>query len=215
VSGQRVDALAKILGAAGSRRGLARLLGRGALGGPVALLTLAEAEAKRKKHKKRKKKRSGSASPPPPCQGQPDDAPCNGEGRCLGGVCNPEPQCIAAGGPACRVGSDCCSGMCSEFCGLAAVGQPCVVAGNCISRKCVGYRCALGTLGDGQPCGHDEWCASGQCGCTGVGANRQCTCRRAACGGRGAPCDPANAGLDCCEGGCSGIDVGTGEMVCD
>jgi hypothetical protein len=213
MDGSQFDSLTRSLSDSFSRRDLARFLGGLALSGALALLGLTEAEGKRKK-KKRKKRRAKSPTPSP-CQGQPDDAPCNGTGRCLGGVCNPEPQCIGAGGRACRVGSDCCSGTCSEFCAMAAVGRQCVVAGDCVSGRCLGYRCALGTLRNGQSCSHDERCASGQCGCTEDGANPQCTCRRATCGGRGSPCDPANFGVDCCEGGCTGIVVGTGESVCD
>jgi hypothetical protein len=214
MDGSRFDSLTRSLSETVSRRHLTRFMGMVALGGSLSLLGLAEAEAKRKK-KRNRKKRGRTGSPPSPCEGQPDDAPCNGTGRCLGGVCNPEPQCIGAGGRACRVGSDCCSGTCSEFCAMAAVGRQCVVAGDCVSGRCLGYRCALGTLRNGQSCSHDERCASGQCGCTEDGANPQCICRRATCGGRGSPCDPANFGVDCCEGGCTGIVVGTGESVCD
>jgi hypothetical protein len=220
------DNLLRSLSAAASRRGLLTGLKSGLL---TALpLTLAVDEAVGKKRKRRKKKRRPGAAkvPPPPCQGQPDDAPCEGGGRCLGEVCNYAPQCIGAAGSSCLADSDCCSGRCGfgGFCVLATVGQPCFVAGDCYSERCVGYRCAQGATADGAQCSSnaqcpfcssDELCASGQCGCTGCPGACRCTCRRASCGARGAPCEPANAGLDCCEGGCSGIDVGTGQTVCD
>jgi hypothetical protein len=224
MDGSQFDSLTRSLSDSFSRRDLARFLGGLALSGALALLGLTEAEGKRKK--KKRKKRRAKSPPPSPCQGQPDDTPCNGTGRCLGGVCNPEPRCIGAVGSSCLADSDCCSGRCGigGSCVLSTVGQPCFVAGDCYSERCVGYRCAQGATADGAQCSgnaqcpfcsSDELCASGQCGCTGAGANTQCTCRRAACSSRGTPCDPANAEIDCCEGGCTGIVVGTGETVCD
>jgi hypothetical protein len=151
-----------------------------------------------------------------------DDAACNGDGRCLNGVCNPKPGCLPVDGNCAGLGNAaCCTKACEGGeCDGGADSQPngaeCQVHADCQSERCLGYRCVPGvrTLGGG--CFRDPQCASNQCGCAGAGGT-QCTCRNATCGGTGALCDPNDPrGLhvDCCEGGCTGVNVGTGQAFC-
>ena len=83
----RFDTLARTLTQVRSRRGLTRLLTGLALGGPLALLGLADAGGKKKNKKKSKKKKN---KPPPPHQ---DDLPplppnpCPARQRPCGGKC--------------------------------------------------------------------------------------------------------------------------------
>lgn len=137
VDDNRFDHLTRTLG---TRRVLVGSL----LAGTAGLLGLPASEAK--KHKKKKKKRGG-----PPlsfCATRANDTVCNDTGRCLNGVCNPQPSCdiftsvclIAAPG-------SCCSGMCEPLmdelgnCALGAAGQQCQSSTDCLSGSCVGYRC--------------------------------------------------------------------------
>ena len=64
---EQLDALSRTLAAGYSRRGVTRLLGGFAFGGPMALLGLTAAEARRKKKKKHKKtsKKSDALVPSP------------------------------------------------------------------------------------------------------------------------------------------------------
>lgn len=129
--------LLRSLAAPGSRRA-ALAAGAAAL---AALLGLAGADAKRKKQR-RKKRRN-------PCAGRPDDAACDGTGRCLAGRCNPRPTCLGRG-QTCAAGptSGCCSGRClavnPPICGTGGVGAPCYSSADCSDFPapfCVGYRC--------------------------------------------------------------------------
>lgn len=168
--------------------------------------------------------------PPPPCQGQADDAACNGDGKCLKGGCNPKPDCKAGGEP-CSGNLNCCSeacagGLCSSQ-GFALVGEPCQVNGDCSSRRCVGYRCqcALGQrlCGNGF-CG--SCCSDGECGggkrclvqsdftygcrcpfgpdCGGVCVGADCTDK---CFAQCTPGQPCCNGLTCREEGGTGSGV--------
>ena len=76
------------------------------------------------------------------CRRKRDNAPCRTNGRCLDGRCKRRPTCRGSGEP-CAGGptTDCCSGVCSEFCGTGAAGRPCHDDGDCISGVCIGYRC--------------------------------------------------------------------------
>jgi hypothetical protein len=84
------------------------------------------------------------------CVNLANDTACNGDGRCLNGVCNPNPHCWSTGLP-CIQGPDetpCCAGVCQSFgsatttCGrLNNPGLPCNVGTDCELGSCVGYRC--------------------------------------------------------------------------
>jgi hypothetical protein len=173
---ERFDTLARFLSGSPTRRGALRLLAGAALGGVMGSRADGEASAHnalpacKKKSGKAKKKciknaRKHNAThatppppppPPPPCQGRPDDTPCNGDGRCLNGVCNPKPTCgfgADFGSPTlsqCRSASPetCCSGRCIVIsqpfglCYVSAQGQSCIETTNCdLNLECVGYVC--------------------------------------------------------------------------
>jgi hypothetical protein len=158
--------------------------------------------------------------PPGPCAGKADNSDCNGTGRCLNGVCNPKPTCLARGA-SCTGNAACCTkacegGTCDGGVDSEPIGAECQVDADCLSSRCIGYRCVQGTIPVGSACLRDPLCASNQCGCAGPGGT-QCTCRTASCGGVGTACNPANAlgrDVDCCDGSCTGVNVGTGQDVC-
>jgi hypothetical protein len=164
MDGSQFDSLVKGLTAYGSRRRALSAL----LAGVVGLLNWpgqedAEAhdlsdkckkksgKAKRKCLKKARKHNAAHIAFP--CQGQPDDTPCNGDGRCLNGVCNPKPTCSLgrrgiSGSITCNktTPETCCSGECITFgvdiCDTSATGKPCVETENCDANlACVGYVC--------------------------------------------------------------------------
>jgi hypothetical protein len=91
------------------------------------------------KRRRKKKKKQGN-----PCEGQPDDAPCNGSGRCFRGGCVPRPVCgdIQAD---CTDGSTCCSTNCHPgyfHCVESLLGFPCYEDYECIfGAQCLAYRC--------------------------------------------------------------------------
>jgi hypothetical protein len=143
----RFDQITSTLGETSTRRGALRALAAAAFGlGSVAVLGSQESAAKRRK--KGKKKR-------PTCQGQPDDTPCNGDGRCLNGVCQARPTC-ATSPTSCAnatmtpvVDRACCSSTCGApfagqtWCTKSATGQPCYETNDCslIADTCRGYVC--------------------------------------------------------------------------
>lgn len=114
------------------------------LGGTLGLLGLFEGEAR--KHKKKKKKRGGG--PVSFCATRANDTVCNDTGRCLNGVCNPQPSCDIFTST-CMTGAPgtCCSGVCDALvddvgnCAQGAAGQACLDNTDCLSVTCVGYRC--------------------------------------------------------------------------
>jgi hypothetical protein len=82
------------------------------------------------------------------CVNKSNDSSCNGAGKCLNGTCNPRPECgrvFADCSP--QDPTSCCSDICatippsSPFCYAGASGKECTDAGDCLSGKCVGYRC--------------------------------------------------------------------------
>ena len=100
----RFEMLLRSLSGLPSRRGALRLLAGSALGSlitPDAVSTAAKKKGGKGKKGKKKKQppqdnQTTSIPPPPvagPCDGQPDDTPCNGDGLCLNGVCNPQSPC--------------------------------------------------------------------------------------------------------------------------
>lgn len=90
------------------------------------------------------------------CQGsQPNDTACEGDGRCLDGVCKPRPTC-GRPGPVCI--NPCCGGCIDApdgmggiielGCSCSPVGSPCYETSDCCQppqesapRSCVGYVC--------------------------------------------------------------------------
>lgn len=145
----RFDALSRIVGRPHSRRTTLALLTTG----PLALRGMSEAETRRKKKQ--------------PCKGKPDDTPCKGDGRCLSGVCQPKPACLAFG-DACSSPDDCCTHACYPHNCLSdgvPPGGVCRSTGDCddVYFSCVGYVCmttacpaASDFCTDGAPqCGHD------------------------------------------------------------
>jgi hypothetical protein len=156
----RFDSLTRSLTTARSRR---RALG-GLLTGVFGVLSRPEPEEAAAHDLKDKcKKKSGEAKkkclkkakqhaaqharqtpPPGPCIAKPNDAACNGNGRCLNGVCNPKPQCLDHEA-ACFTPGECCSGLCQSFINNcdprgAANGSPCHSGFDCRSGYCLGYR---------------------------------------------------------------------------
>jgi hypothetical protein len=146
----RFDQITSTLGETRTRRGALRALAAAAFGlGSVAVLGGQESAAKRrKKGKKGKKKR-------PTCQGQPDDTPCSGDGRCRNGLCQARPTC-ATSPTVCAnatttsvVDRACCSSICGAplvgqaWCTKSATGQPCYDTNDCslIADTCRGYVC--------------------------------------------------------------------------
>ncbi|MFT4038116.1 MAG: hypothetical protein QM692_08060 [Thermomicrobiales bacterium] len=124
------------------RLGTRRATLGGLLGGAFVLGALAESDAKKKKKKKKKKKTF--------CQLNPNNTECNSgtTGRCLNGVCNPQPSCDVAGA-SCTTGDPqtCCSVTCTPDvgdagnCALSVKDQVCQTSADCLSGSCVGYRC--------------------------------------------------------------------------
>jgi hypothetical protein len=165
LDGNRFDALSISLGHVGTRRGALATLFAGAFG----FLGRVDAGAKKgggKKGKgksgKKKGKKANRTVPPPPCQGQPNDTPCEGSGRCLAGICNPAPVCpvICAGRPCCGT----CNGPPEECVPSAPAGSPCLSGGDCVSGRCVGYRCL-----DTGCIYNQDYCANGTSTCHGSG----------------------------------------------
>ena len=143
----RFDQITSTLGETSTRRGALRALAAAAFGlGSVAVLGSQESAAKRRK--KGKKQR-------PICQGQPDDTPCTGDGRCRNGMCQARPTC-ATSPTVCAnatttsvVDRTCCSSTCGAplagqaWCTKSATGQPCYDTNDCalLADTCRGYVC--------------------------------------------------------------------------
>jgi hypothetical protein len=131
---ERFDRLARAFITTPSRRALLTLLGSG-----LAVAKTAETAAK-KKCGPCKKKKKGKCK-----KKKPNDTPCNGEGRCLNGVCNQPPTCSPALN-LCIVDGDCCSGDCVGVafpgdCAPGEAGTPCFNDSDCTSGVCTGFRC--------------------------------------------------------------------------
>jgi hypothetical protein len=115
-----------------------------------------------RRDKRRKKQRCRPEACPQPespcqeaiCQGnvcavsqKPNNTSCNGDGRCLDGVCNAPPDCMSAGTAGCNTSSTpCCSDVCdsgqpSGRCEPGEAGKPCLQDSDCVSNSCVGYVC--------------------------------------------------------------------------
>jgi hypothetical protein len=152
---ERFDTLARTLTHGHSRRSLTRLLGGLSLGGPLALLGLAEVEAKRKK-KKRKKKKPVAISPPPlsaTCvEGQ---RPCNG-------ACIPSNQCCIDSECG-EIAPRCCRGTCLRP-GECCLDNECSPDKVCRTGECV---CPSGQEEIGGVCGTRPECEGpfGSCTC--------------------------------------------------
>jgi len=157
------DSLTRAFSNSPSRRQVSRALGGVALGA-LALLGVGDAEAGKKgKKKKKDKDKSGQTTECPQCPqctqcptpiscvGQPDDAPCDGGGKCYRGGCVGRPICTGFD-VACQpgnTGSDvCCSGYCASGgsingrCSRGNAGRACYATSDCQPDYiCVGYRC--------------------------------------------------------------------------
>jgi hypothetical protein len=138
----RFDILSRSLSTDQSRRTIARLLGGLALGGPLALLRLAEAEAKcKKKCGPCKRCKKGK------CKPKPAGTACSG-GTCQRGACiadAPEP-CVPQD-PATVCAAGC--GTRSDNCGRAVVclcpdGDLCLGNGSCAQICVTGADCPAG-----------------------------------------------------------------------
>jgi hypothetical protein len=126
-----------------TRRDVARALTGLTLSGALASAWRDDGAAKKKKRKKCgpcQTRRKGR------CKGnKPDDAACNGDGRCFAGVCNPRPTCLGFGS-SCQEG-ECCSGTClaGQFCIAGVLDQPCFESSDCLPipevLQCVAYHC--------------------------------------------------------------------------
>ncbi|HEX5499715.1 MAG TPA: hypothetical protein VFX03_10825, partial [Thermomicrobiales bacterium] len=87
------------------RRETDRRLFAGALLGLLGGFGMGSAEAKQGKKKKCKPchvRKHGK------CRKAPDDSICDGDGRCLAGICNAKPDCVPAGAD-CEAATPCCS----------------------------------------------------------------------------------------------------------
>ena len=225
MDGDRFDALARSLTAARPRRALlgAALAGllalRAAPEAGAACLPAGQAcDPQRpgaccsKKCPTRTKRCACTAAtcPPPanPCKqaacvngrcgakNRPDDAACDGTGRCLAGRCNAQPVCSPVG-TNCPSASapPCCSGRCAQNpttgayrCAPGAPGAPCLGGADCYSGGCVGYRC---TRRD---------CVAGDDGCLD---------RAKTCGDQGICLTPSGGGTRC------GVQAPPPEGACD
>lgn len=116
----------------------------------------------KKKHGKKKCKK-GTCQPRPdgigcgstPCQAcqggvcvtTANDTLCQGTGRCLNGICNPQPVCAPYGAGCSTVDpGTCCSDVCIPqmmvaACSFGAPDQECISGTDCASGSCVGFRC--------------------------------------------------------------------------
>ncbi len=105
----RFDKLLRSLSSGASRRGALGLL----LGGPLALLGLAETEAKKGKKGKGKDKGKGKGKPPPPpppfCPGRPGGTVCGSDSR---GNC----VCSASGSERCLSNRAASTAMACDLC---------------------------------------------------------------------------------------------------
>jgi hypothetical protein len=133
----RFDSVAKSVGRSATRRLTLRTL----LGGTLGLLGLAETTAKGKKRKKRCgscKRRNKQGR----CRPKPNDAVCEGSGKCLNGTCNPQPTCKPTD-TVCTTNTECCSGSCpgATLCAKGGAGTPCFGGNDCTSGNCIGFRC--------------------------------------------------------------------------
>ena len=166
----RVDTLTCSLSTGGSRRRALAAVFTGVITSLFArenadahnpLKTCKKKSGKQKKAcvKKAKKHNAAHATEgTDPCTGQANDTACNGDGRCLHGVCNPKPTCLPFGTACSAAGPDpsCCSGSSINAfnflgCEQSSSGEPChdndlqpTPAGphtECRSGTCVGYRC--------------------------------------------------------------------------
>ena len=119
----------------------ASLLAAGAAG--IAAIARSGAAQAGKKGKKCKKPKS--------CLGRPNDAPCQGTGKCFQGACVGRPVCDKLGAtcsPGNSTSAICCSGTCVNattapgVCGNGGGGRPCHETSDCqLPLTCVGYRC--------------------------------------------------------------------------
>jgi hypothetical protein len=173
---ERFAVLLRGVAAPPSRRVLARALAGLVLGGTLPAAWQQTSEAKKCAPCRKKKKGK--------CKGKlPDDTPCGQGGRCLKGRCNPAPVCRTVGvGCAVDNAVACCSGVCRPAdltCRRGNSGAVCLSDLDCISGKCIGYRCQgqgdctgapLGTI-----CNTDGGCDSGTCGpCWNSGSSTCC-----------------------------------------
>ena len=177
----RFDTLIRALTDAISRRGLSRRLTALTVTGVLGSVGIDGTKARKrcgpcrkKKHGKCKKTRPDSTPcgvclacqggqcvnrcgiceecPNGSCVPKPDDAPCDGSGKCLTGSCNPVPTCLTGaasvtpceppGMPAlCCSGHCCVSGAADFHCCVGQTGTPCFGNDNCAGLVCTGYRC--------------------------------------------------------------------------
>lgn len=85
------------------------------------------------------------------CRGtKPDDAPCNGDGKCFAGTCVRRPTCLGFGQECDGPGNGpCCSGICiaNLICLASNFDQPCHAHTDCSTvptpLQCIAYRCRL------------------------------------------------------------------------
>jgi hypothetical protein len=187
MNGSRFDTLTRSLTAPRTRRGLSRVLGGLAFGGPLALLGPAEAEAGRKKGKRRKKRKKKRDCAPNCAGKQCGDDGCGGScGPCFRGSCQ-------GGACVCASGEEVCNGACMTACGQGQLRDP-------DTCQCCTAR--------GRPCGLGSQCCSGLCQsqggftqCVGRNGLEDCTwgeqCRTGVCDGGKCTCDG-----DICNGTC-------------
>ena len=164
------DVLTQTFAIRHSRRGMTRLLGGLALGGPLALLGLSKAEAKcRKKCGPCKRCKKGK------CKPRPAGTVCAG-GTCQGGACvpttPPPPPLI------CPSGTFALAGRCVPGCGEActAKGGDCIQTFDlvqfCYPRAITSCTAVPTTCTSHADCGAQEFCTLTACGPNDTIANR-------------------------------------------
>lgn len=136
---EQFDRIARLLGSAPTRRTVSRAVAGLALGGTAVALGSNLTEAKKKPCKPCRKRVKGR------CTGKkPDGRACNGAGKCFDGACVPKPACQGTGAD-CTQGNPgvCCSEVCREdnHCRNSVLGQKCLADSDCVTGKCIAYRC--------------------------------------------------------------------------
>jgi hypothetical protein len=191
MDGSAFDRLTTTFTESRSRRGLSRLLGGLAVGGPLALVGSAEGEARKKKLcppcKKRKKGKCRKSLP----EGTACIAPSGQGGRCRAGRCVDSPP-AATCSDGIRNGNE-SDVDCGGSCGRCPNGKRCTGPNDCNTAFCVNGACGYCPM-ENTPCG--------------PGGSTTCICHPHAAGSALYCVDVTN------RGNCVAGDTCPGDEVC-